>query len=108
MIRAYDVAADGRRLVNRRTLITAEDDGTRDRVPRVDIDGNLWGDWGKGSAELDAVVVFNPKGKRVGRIALPERCGNLCFGGRHRNRLFLCGSASLYSLYVNTQGAPGL
>ena len=32
---------------------------------------------------------------------------NLCFGGRHRNRLFMCGSTSVFSLFVNTQGAPG-
>ncbi|HKZ31677.1 MAG TPA: SMP-30/gluconolactonase/LRE family protein, partial [Vicinamibacteria bacterium] len=45
-----------------------------------------------------------PAGQRLGRIDLPERCANLCFGGRYRNRLFMCGSTSLYSLYVNTQG----
>jgi gluconolactonase len=33
-------------------------------------------------------------------------CTNLCFGGTYRNRLFMCGGTSLYSLYVNTQGAP--
>ena len=46
-----------------------------------------------------------PKGKLIGRIDLPERCANLCFGGTHRNRLFMCASTSVYSLYVNTQGA---
>lgn len=25
----------------------------------------------------------------------------------HRNRLFMCGSTSMYSLYVNTQGVAG-
>ena len=42
-----------------------------------------------------------------GRIHLPERCANLCFGGWARNRLFMASSHSLYALYVNTQGAPG-
>ena len=51
--------------------------------------------------------IFNPDGKPIGRIDLPERCANLCFGGRHRNRLFMCGSTSMYSLFVNTQGAVG-
>ena len=51
--------------------------------------------------------VFNPEGKPIGRIDLPERCANLCFGGRHRNRLFMAASQSLYSLYVNTQGVKG-
>jgi gluconolactonase len=43
----------------------------------------------------------------IGHIALPERCANLCFGGRKRNRLFMAASQSLYSVYVNTQGVLG-
>ena len=43
----------------------------------------------------------------IGHISLPERCANVCFGGRWRNRLFMAASHSLYALYVNTQGAPG-
>ena len=31
----------------------------------------------------------------------------LCSGGLKRNRLFMTGSQSPYSLYVNTQGAVG-
>ena len=71
---------------------------------RCDEDGNLWCGWGMGSAELDGVVVFSQTGERIGRIALPERCANLCFGGRRRNRLFMAASRSVYSLYVNTRG----
>ena len=36
---------------------------------------------------------------------MPERVANVCFGGLHRNRLFMAASTSVYSLYVNTQGA---
>ncbi len=106
VIRVFDVVNEGRELANGRVLITAEPDGTPDGL-RVDIDGNLWVGWGMGKAVLDGVSVFNPQGKLIGRIDLPERCANLCFGGRHRNRLFMCGSTSVYSLFVNTQGAPG-
>jgi gluconolactonase len=49
--------------------------------------------------------VFNPDAKLIGRILLPERAANLCFGGAKRNRLFMAGSQSLYSVYVNAQGA---
>ena len=49
----------------------------------------------------------NPDGKLIGRIRLPERCANLCFGGENRNRLFMAASRSIYVLYVNTQGAVG-
>jgi len=46
-------------------------------------------------------------GKLIGRIRLPERCANVCFGGLKRNRLFMAASQSFYSLYVGTQGAIG-
>jgi gluconolactonase len=105
VIRAYDVV-NGRELANVRILITAEPNGTPDGL-RVDVDGNLWIGWGMGEEGLDGVSVFNPHGKLIGRIDLPERCANVCFGGRHRNRLFMCASTSVYSLFVNTQGAAG-
>jgi gluconolactonase len=104
VIQAYDVVG-GTRLGPRRALIDAGP-GTPDGL-RVDVDGNLWVGWGMGEEGLDGVAVFSPAGKPIGRIDLPERCANLCFGGLYRNRLFLCGSTSLYSLYVNTQGAAG-
>lgn len=55
----------------------------------------------------DGVMVFTPDAKPIGKINLPERCANLCFGGVKRNRLFMTGSKLLYSLYVNTQGVKG-
>ncbi len=62
---------------------------------------------GHGDPELDGVFVFAPDGAQIGRIALPERCANVCFGGLKRNRLFMASSQSIYALYVNTQGAAG-
>lgn len=106
VIRVFDVTNNGTELANGTTLITAEPDGTPDGL-RVDVDGNLWVGWGMGQEGLDGVSIFNPQGKLIGRIELPERCANLCFGGRHRNRLFMCGSTSMFSLFVNTQGAAG-
>lgn len=103
-IRAYPVLEDGRRLGPGQALIALEHRDTPDGL-RVDVDGNLWCGWGMGADGLDGVRVFNPLGKPIGHISLPERCANLCFGGRHRNRLFMCGSTSVYALYVNTQGA---
>ncbi len=98
----FDVR-DGRTLENERVFAQAEPDGTPDGF-RVDVHGNLWCGWGMGSDALDGVHVFNPQGELIGRIDLPERCANLCFGGLHRNRLFMAASTSIYSLYVNTQG----
>ena len=105
-ILAYDVSADGRTISGKRVLIDAGPGGTPDGM-RCDVDGNLWCGWGMGSAELDGVLVFAPDGTKIGRIALPERCANVCFGGRLRNRLFMAASQSIYALYVNTQGAAG-
>lgn len=105
-ILAYDVADNGREIENKRVLIDAGPGGTPDGM-RCDIDGNLWCGWGMGSEALDGVLVFAPDGTKIGRIALPERCANVCFGGLKRNRLFMAAGQSLYALYVNTQGAPG-
>jgi len=105
-ILAFDVVDDGRRLVGKRLFADAAPDGTPDGM-RCDVDGNLWCGWGMGSAALDGVLVFAPDGTRIGRISLPERCANVCFGGARRNRLFMAASQSLYALYVNVQGSPG-
>ena len=105
-ILAYDVTDSGRKITNKRVGIDAGPGGTPDGI-RCDVDGNLWCGWGMGSPDLDGVMVFAPDGKPIGRIALPERCANLCFGGRKRNRLFMAASQSVYALYVNTQGAAG-
>jgi gluconolactonase len=103
LILAYDV--DGARLKNQRVFIDAGP-GTPDGF-RVDVDGNLWCGWGMGSDELDGVMIYNREGALIGRIRLPERCANVCFGGRRRNRLFMAASQSIYALYVNTQGVAG-
>jgi len=101
-ILAYDVVGDGNRLAGGKVLIDAGADGSPDGL-RCDVDGNLWCGWG-GAPQLDGVRIFGAEGEPIGHIALPERCANLCFGGRSRNRLFMAASHSLYSLDVNTQG----
>ena len=103
LIHAYDVTGGGKALSNRKLLIDCGA-GSSDGF-RVDTTGNLWCGWGMGSDDLDGVMVFNDGGRAIGRIALPERCANLCFGGAMRNRLFMAASQSLYALYVDAQGA---
>lgn len=104
-ILSYDLSADGKTLSNKRVLIDAGP-GTPDGM-RCDSDGNLWCGWGMGTPELDGVMIFAPDGAPIGRIALPERCANVCFGGPKRNRLFMASSQSIYAVYVNAQGALG-
>jgi gluconolactonase len=99
---AYDVSAGGK-LANKRLLIDAQGPGAFDGMA-IDADGNLWCGLGTGEG-LDGVRVYTPEGVAMAHIHLPERCANVCFGGRHRNRLFMAASHSVYALYVNTQGA---
>jgi gluconolactonase len=100
----YDVIDDGARLANGRVFFDAMP-GYADGI-RVDTDGNLWCGFSGGEGE-DGVAVFAPDSTLIGRILLPERCANLCFGGRKRNRLFIAASQSVYALYVEAQGVPG-
>ena len=76
---------------------------------RADVDGNLWCSSNAGrDVGYSGVTVWTPQGQLIGRIRLPEICGNVCFGGAKRNRLFMAASQSLYSVYTGTQGAaPG-
>ena len=56
------------------------------------MDGNVWASAGWVGDGYDGVHVFAPDGTRIGQILLPEICGNVCFGGPKRNRLFMTGS----------------
>lgn len=100
-IRVFNVV-NGRKLTNGR-LFCDMGKGGSDGI-RCDIDGNLWVA-AQGGKDFDGVHIFATDGKIIGKICLPEVCANLCFGGIKRNRLFMTASQSLYSLYVNTQGA---
>ena len=104
LIRVFDVVADGTQLANGRVFINSGE-ATPDGF-RCDVEGNLWCGWGM-TPELNGVAVFAPDATMIGHIGLPERCANLCFGGRKRNRLFMAASQSVYSVYVNTQGVAG-
>jgi gluconolactonase len=99
----YDIVDDGTRAVNGRVFFDTK--GWADGI-RVDTEGNVWSGFTGGEGE-DGVAVFAPDGKLIGRILLPERCANVCFGGAKRNRLFMAASQSVYALYVETQGVLG-
>jgi len=99
----YDIVDDGTRAVNGRVFFDTK--GWADGI-RVDTEGNVWSGFTGGEGE-DGVAVFAPDGELIGRILLPERCANVCFGGAKRNRLFMAASQSVYALYVETQGVLG-
>ncbi len=72
---------------------------------RCDAEGNLWTSAGWAGEGYDGVHVYAANRDLIGKIHLPEVCANLCFGGAKRNRLFMAASQSLYSLYLEVQGA---
>lgn len=65
---------------------------------RVDTEGRIW------SSAMDGVHCLNSDGTLIGKILIPEMVGNVCFGGPKLNRLFICGTTSLYSAYLNVNG----
>jgi gluconolactonase len=101
-IRAFDV--DGARLRNGRVFAADFAPGMTDGL-RTDIDGNVWCSMGWADPTEDGVRCYAPDGDLIGKVHLPEGCANLCFGGRKKDRLFMCASTSVYALYVNAQGA---
>jgi gluconolactonase len=100
----YDIVENGTKAVNGRVFFDATP-GFADGI-RCDTEGNVWCGFSGGEGQ-DGVAVFAPDGTLIGRILLPERCANVCFGGVKRNRLFMAASQSIYALYVEAQGAPG-
>ena len=64
---------------------------------RVDVHGNLWLSAG------DGVRCHAPDGSLLGKVVIPEAVANVCFGGPKQNRLFICGTTSLYSVFLNTR-----
>lgn len=106
IVQVYDV--DGGKLRNSRRFINSDlpgkGTGLADGI-RADVDGNIWAGLGWVGPGYDGVHCFAPNGDRIGMILLPETCANLCFGGRHRNRLYMAASQSLYSVYLETRGA---
>lgn len=118
-IKVWDVV-DGRTLAKEREFVsmamevklpgrvvgTQKVAGFADGI-RCDTDGNVWASagWAEIGEGYDGVHIFTPEGQRIGQIRLPEVCSNVCFGGPKRNRLFMTASQSLYSVYVEAQGA---
>jgi gluconolactonase len=96
-IRVFDVAADGRSL-SAGEIFHKISPGWADGF-RVDEAGNLW------CGAADGVHCIAADGTLLGKVLVPHRVSNLCFGDRHHSRLFLCASNAIYALFTNTRGA---
>jgi gluconolactonase len=94
-IKVFDVV-DGRVLQRGRVFAVIEP-GLADGF-RLDAQGWLY------TSSEDSVQVFHPDGSLLAKIAVPEKVGNLTFGGAARNQLYICASTSLYRIALNTTG----
>ena len=65
---------------------------------RVDTNDRIWTSAG------DGVHCFNVAGELIGKVLIPEGVANVTFGGAKRNRLFICGTSSLYAVYLTANG----
>jgi gluconolactonase len=94
-IRAYDVLDDSS-TANGRVFAVIEP-GLPDGF-RLDKQGWIF------TSSQDSIQVFAPDGTLLGKILVPEKVGNLTFGGKNKDRLFIAASSSLYAIELNTQG----
>ena len=63
----------------------------------VDSEGNVY-------LTESAVLVYSPAGKRIARIAVPQRPTNVCFAGADGQTLFITARKSVYSIRTRTRG----
>src|SRR5580693_69727 len=90
-MQVFDVGSDNK-LSNQKLFSDFMVDGVKcgPDGARCDVDGNLWCSSNAGRAVgYSGVTVWNPAGKLIGRIRLPEVTANVAFGGAKRNRLFI-------------------
>ena len=66
---------------------------------RVDVHGFIY------TSSGDSVQVYHPDGTRLARIPVPEKVGNVCFGGPAGDQLFIAASSSIYCIRLGTVGA---
>jgi gluconolactonase len=95
-IRKLAVKADGKSL-GKSTVFADSTAGLFDGF-RVDAAGRIW------TSAADGVHCYDPDGTLIGKIRIPELVANVCFGGARLNRLFICGTTSLYSAFLAING----
>lgn len=102
---AYDLSPDGAATLRKVLVDFQAPRGKPERVGPDGIDtdanGNIWATHFRWSA----VIVFDPQGKELGRIPLPEGAANLEFGrGEEADVLYISGRTALYRVRVKARG----
>ncbi|MGH9451540.1 MAG: SMP-30/gluconolactonase/LRE family protein [Terriglobia bacterium] len=79
-------------------------DATSDHSPgapdgmKLDVKGNIY------SAGPGGVWIFSPSAKHLATIRIPERVGNLAWGGRDGRTLYVTATTSVYRVRLNIPG----
>ncbi|MGI4940601.1 MAG: SMP-30/gluconolactonase/LRE family protein, partial [Janthinobacterium lividum] len=95
-MRVFDVQADGKLSGGR--VFADSSAGLFDGF-RLDEAGRIW------TSAADGVHCYDPDGTLIGKVHVPEVVANVCFGGPKRNRLYICGTTSLYQVFLFINGA---
>ncbi len=89
----YKIGNDGL-LYDKKLFVERGSDGMT-----IDNKGNVY------LTDVDGVSVFNKNGKEILHLTNPDgKTGNICFGGKDRNLLFITASKSIYGLKMRVKG----
>lgn len=97
----YTVNPDGT-LTDPKLLCDATSDprsGSPDGM-KVDTKGNIY------SAGPGGVWILSPEGKHLGTLDVPERVGNVAWGGGDHRTLYVAASSSIYRITLKIPGIP--
>jgi gluconolactonase len=89
-LRAYPVEDDGALGEGRDFGSVPGPDGLK-----VDLDGNVYAAGRKG------IVVFDPAGKRLGTLKVPENLTSLAFGDKDRRTMYITTASSVYKVRLD-------
>jgi len=90
----YRITADGT-LADKKLFADSGSDGMT-----MDERGNVYL-----TNQADSTVdVYNPQGKKLAAIKIPERPANVCFGGENGKTLFVTAMTSLYAIPMQVRG----
>ena len=64
----------------------------------VDSIGNIY------TSSWDSIQIFDPLGKNLGKIKVPEKVSNCCFGNSDKKTLYITASSRLYSIKLKING----
>ncbi|MEO1223884.1 MAG: SMP-30/gluconolactonase/LRE family protein [Pseudomonadota bacterium] len=94
-VRVFDVGAGG--ALSGGGIFAECTNGAFDGL-RLDDAGRLWLSAG------DGVHCYTPEAELIGKVLVPERVSNLCFGGAKRNHLFMTATTSVYAMLLPVNG----